>query len=260
VSFVPDPPGDSATGADSPLWERTRILIGDLGVARLQAARVLVAGLGGVGSFAAEALARAGIGELTLVDFDRVAPSNLNRQLVALGSTIGHKKAEVMGERVREINPSCELTLIDRFLAVDEIPQLLSGGFDWVVDAIDSLNSKVALIADARGRGIPVASSMGAGGRTDPARIRLGDLMDSSICPLAREVRRRLRRRGVERGVLAVWSDEPPRPPLAPQPMERGRPRAVNGTVSYLPALFGMTLAGAVVHRLLGRPERWCGP
>jgi len=260
VSFPLDPPGTLTTGSDSPLWERTRILVGDPGVAHLRAARVLVAGLGGVGSFAAEALARAGIGGLTLVDFDLVAPSNLNRQLVALGSTIGRRKVEVMGERVREINSACRLTLIDRFLAADEMQQLLSGGFDWVVDAIDSLNSKVALIADSRGLGIPVASSMGAGGRTDPARIRLGDLMDSSICPLAREVRRRLRRRGVQRGVLAVWSDEPPRPPLAPRSMERGRPRAINGTVSYLPALFGMTLAGAVVHRLLGRPETWGGP
>jgi tRNA A37 threonylcarbamoyladenosine dehydratase len=259
MSFDADPPDDSIIGADSPIWERTRVVTGDLGVARLQAARVLLAGLGGVGSFAAEALARAGIGALTLVDFDCVAPSNLNRQLVALSSTLGRKKVEVMGERVHEINPECRLTLVDQFLAADEMPQLLSGGFDWVIDAIDSLNSKVALIADARALGIPIASSMGAGGRTDPARIRLGDLMDSAICPLAREVRRRLRRRGVERGVLAVWSDEPPKPPLAPRPTDRGRPRAVNGTVSYLPALFGMTLAGAVVHRLLGHAEAWGG-
>jgi tRNA threonylcarbamoyladenosine dehydratase len=252
-----DPPGGPTAGEDSPIWERTRVVVGDPGIVRLRAARVLLAGLGGVGSFAAEGLARAGIGQLTLVDFDRVAPSNLNRQLVALDSTIGRKKVEVMGERVRGINPDCTLNLVDRFLAAEEMPQVLSAGFDWVIDAIDSLNSKVALIAEAHALGIPIASSMGAGGRTDPARIRLGDLMDSAICPLAREVRRRLRRRGVERGVLAVWSDEPPKPPLAPRPTERGRPRAINGTVSYLPALFGMTLAGAVIHRLLGRAEQW---
>jgi hypothetical protein len=146
-----------------------------------------------------------------------------------------------------------------RRLGADEMLQLLGRGFDWVIDAIDSLNSKVALIAEARARalGVPVASSMRAGGRTHPACIRLGNLMDSKVCPLAREVRRRLRRRGLERGVLAVWSDELPAPPLSPQVTGRGRPRAVNGTVSYLPALFGMTLAGAVVHRLLGRAETW---
>jgi tRNA A37 threonylcarbamoyladenosine dehydratase len=254
VSRAPDAP---VVPTDAPIWERTRIVVGERGVARLPTSRVLVAGLGGVGSYAAEALALAGTGQLTLADFDRVAPSNLNRQLVALGSTIGRRKVEVMGERLRDINPACELTLIDRFLGADEMPQLLGRGFDWVIDAIDSLNSKVALIDESRALGVPVASSMGAGGRTDPACIRLGDLMDSNVCPLAREVRRRLRRRGVERGVLAVWSDELPEPPLSAQATDRGRPRAVNGTVSYLPALFGTTLAGAVVHRLLGRAESW---
>ncbi|MEA3276630.1 MAG: tRNA threonylcarbamoyladenosine dehydratase [Pseudomonadota bacterium] len=251
---MPPDPSPSDTAHDSaPIWERTRIIVGDAGVGRLRSARVLVAGLGGVGSFAAEALARAGIGHLTLADFDLVAPSNLNRQLVALGSTVGRKKVEVMGERVRDINPECRLTLMDRFLHADEMPELLAPGFHFVVDAIDSLNSKIALIATAREEGIPVACSMGAGGRTDPSRIRIGDVMDSDVCPLAREVRRRLRRRGVSRGVLAVWSDEPPCAPLPPEPTDRGRPRSVNGTVSYLPALFGMTLAGVVVHRLLGR-------
>lgn len=249
----PDPPPSDPIGDSAPIWERTRIIVGDAGISRLCATHVFVAGLGGVGSFAAEALARAGIGHLTLADFDLVAPSNLNRQLVALGSTIGRKKVEVMGERIRDINPKCRLILIDRFLHADEMPDLLAPGFHFIVDAIDSLNSKIALIAAAREEGIAVASSMGAGGRTDPSRIRIGDVMDSDVCPLAREVRRRLRRRGVGRGVLAVWSDEPPRAPLPPEPTRRGRSRSVNGTVSYLPALFGLTLAGLVVKRLLVR-------
>jgi len=239
------------TEPDAALCERTRILVGDLGVARLRAARVLLAGLGGVGSFAAEALARAGIGHLTLADHDRVAPSNLNRQLVALGSTLGRPKVEVMGERVLDIHPGCHLTLLDRFLPGEEMPALVAGGFDFVVDAIDSLNSKVALIAACVGEGVPVASSMGAGGRLDPTRLRGGDLMDSRGCPLASAVRQRLRRRGVGRGILAVWSEEPPLPPLPPEPTGRGRPRAVNGTVSYLPGLFGLILAGLVIQRLL---------
>jgi tRNA A37 threonylcarbamoyladenosine dehydratase len=247
---------DVPLGLDNPIWERTRIVVGEAGVARLASARVLLAGLGGVGAFAAEALARAGIGHLTLVDFDLVAPSNLNRQLVALHSTFGRPKIEVMAARIRDINPDCDLTLVQRFLHRDEMPDLLAPGFHYLLDAIDSLTSKLALIEAAVGQRIPVAASMGAGGRTDPGRIRIGDLMDSRGCPLAREVRRRLRRRGIERGVLAVWSDEPPVPPLPPEPTGRGRPRAVNGTVSYMPALFGLTVAGAVIHRLVGRDER----
>jgi tRNA A37 threonylcarbamoyladenosine dehydratase len=246
---------ESGADADNPIWERTRILVGEEGVARLRNARILLAGLGGVGSFAAEALARAGIGQLTLADCDLVAPSNINRQLVALRSTVGRKKIEVMAERVRDINPACELVLFDRFLHSDEMPDLLAPGFHYVLDAIDSLNSKLALIESACLMRVPIVSSMGAGGRVDPSRIRVGDLMDSQVCPLAREVRQRLRRRGIGRGVLAVWSDETSSPPLPPEPTGRGRPRAVNGTLSYLPALFGLTLAGLAIQRLLGDAE-----
>jgi tRNA A37 threonylcarbamoyladenosine dehydratase len=238
-------------GADNPIWERTGILVGDEGIERLRGAHVLLAGLGGVGSFAAEALARSGVGRLTIADFDVVAPSNLNRQLCALKSTVGRRKSDVIAERIGDITAHCELTVIERFLAADDMPALMEDGFDQVVDAIDSLSSKLALIAAALDAGIAVASSMGAGGRLDPTAIRVSDLMETQGCPLAREVRRRLRRRGYARGVLAVWSAESPRPPLPPEPTGRGRPRAVNGTVSYMPALFGLTLAGCVIRRLL---------
>lgn len=243
-SDLPDP--------SDALFERTRIIAGDRGIETLANANVLLAGLGGVGSFAAEALARAGVGRLTLIDHDRVSASNLNRQLLALRSTVGRKKVEVMAERIADINPGCELSAEDRFVRAEDLDALFERGYDYVIDAIDSLNSKLNLLVAAVERGQPVVSSMGAGGRTDPSRLRVGDLMDSTICPLARVVRRRLHRRGVERGITAVWSVEPPRPPLPPEPTGMGRPRAVNGTVSYLPALFGMTLAGVVVHRLLG--------
>ncbi|MCF7985530.1 MAG: tRNA threonylcarbamoyladenosine dehydratase, partial [Thiohalocapsa sp.] len=229
----------------------TGILVGDEGIERLRGAHVLLAGLGGVGSFAAEALARSGVGRLTIADFDVVAPSNLNRQLCALKSTVGRRKSDVIAERIGDITAHCELTVIERFLAADDMPALMEEGFDQVVDAIDSLSSKLALIAAALDAGIAVASSMGAGGRLDPTAIRVSDLMETQGCPLAREVRRRLRRRGYARGVLAVWSAESPRPPLPPEPTGRGRPRAVNGTVSYMPALFGLTLAGCVIRRLL---------
>lgn len=235
----------------APLSERTRILIGDAGVARLRASRVLVAGLGGVGSFVAEALARAGIGALTLVDHDRVAPSNLNRQLVALGSTIGRLKTDVMAERIADINPDCRVVALPLFLDEERMDSFLSGGFDQVVDAIDSLSSKTALIAAALRLDVPIVSSMGAGGRMDPTRVQVGDLMDTRVCPLAREVRTRLRRRGIGRGLTVVWSDETPIPPLPPEETGRGRPRAVNGTLSYMPSIFGLMLAGLVVRRLL---------
>ncbi|MBF0182450.1 MAG: tRNA threonylcarbamoyladenosine dehydratase [Magnetococcales bacterium] len=239
------------------LSTRTEILVGAEGVARLRRAHVLLAGLGGVGGFAAEALGRAGIGHLTLVDHDVVAPTDLNRQLAATGDTMEQKKLTVIGQRLAAINPHCRLELVDQFLTPSSIPELLDATRpDWVIDAIDSLNSKVGLLAMARDRELPIASSMGAGGRLDPTRLVVGDLMDSTICPLAREVRRRLHRRGYARGIVAVWSTETPAPPLAPEPTPRGRPRAVNGTISYLPALFGMTLAGIVIRDLLSSAIR----
>ncbi|MBF0342149.1 MAG: ThiF family adenylyltransferase [Magnetococcales bacterium] len=241
--------------AEPGLFTRTEILVQAAGVERLRRASVLLVGLGGVGGFAAEALGRAGIGRLTLLDHDVVSPTDLNRQMASTLATLGEKKVDVLGRRLAEINPACELTLLDRFLTPAITGETLDlARPDWVVDAIDSLNSKVNLLIEARARGLAVASSMGAGGRLDPTRLQVGDVMDSTICPLAREVRRRLHRRGQGRGIRAVWSTEPPAEPLPPEPTPTGRPRAVNGTISYLPALFGMTLAGIVIQALL-QPE-----
>ncbi|MBF0400493.1 MAG: tRNA threonylcarbamoyladenosine dehydratase [Magnetococcales bacterium] len=240
-----------AAGQDG-LYERTRILVGEAGIRRLQQAHVLVAGVGGVGSFAAEALGRAGIGRITLVDDDRVAPSNLNRQLPATGESLGQKKGAVMAARLAAINPHCQLEWVDQFITPESIPALLDRTApDWVLDAIDSLNCKVALILEARARGWPVASSMGAGGRLDPSRIVVSDVMETRLCPLARAVRGRLRRRGCGLGVIAVWSTEEPLPHAPLEEMAQGRGRVVNGTISYLPALFGMTLAGVVIRGVL---------
>jgi tRNA threonylcarbamoyladenosine dehydratase len=186
------------------------------------------------------------------VDHDRVDGTNLNRQLVALGSTVGRLKTEVMTARVRDINPECRVVALAGFIDPDQAPDLLCRGFDHLIDAIDSLASKVALIESAWRMGIPIVASMGAGGRLDPKRLRVGDVLDTHVCPLARVVRAQLRKRGVGRGVICVWSDEPARPPLPPEDVGRGRPRAVNGTLSYMPALFGLTLAGLVVQRILG--------
>ena len=242
--------------ADLPAqFERTRILLTPDEMLRLAQAHVLVAGLGGVGSYCAEALARAGVGRLTLVDHDVVAPSNINRQLPALLSTVGQSKAELMRARIMDINPACELHIIREFLTPDNVVDRVPAGVDYVVDCIDSLNCKVALVATSIERGLRVASSMGAGNKLDPTRIRLVDIAKTYQCPLASVMRKRLRKRGIYKGVLTVFSDEPGRAPLAPQPVEgSGRARAVNGTISYMPPLFGLMLAGAVVQQLIAEP------
>ncbi|WP_041366870.1 tRNA threonylcarbamoyladenosine dehydratase [Methylophaga frappieri] len=240
----------------NPLFERTHILLGDVGIERLQQAHILIAGMGGVGSFTAEALARMGVGKLTLVDHDVVSASNLNRQLVALRSTIDVLKADVMATRIAEINPDCQVRRITEFLTPDTIPDLLDDGFDVVVDAIDSLSSKTALIETAWRSNLPIFASMGAGGKLDPTQIRTGDLMDTQMCKLAKHLRSRLRKHGVGRGIQTVYSLESPLPPLPPEPVSRGRARAVNGTVSYMPSIFGLTLAGLVTNHLIGGARR----
>ncbi|NQY26944.1 MAG: tRNA threonylcarbamoyladenosine dehydratase [Piscirickettsiaceae bacterium] len=240
----------------SPLFERTHILIGDLGIERLKASHVFLAGLGGVGSYAAEALARMGVGEMTLVDHDIVSGSNINRQLIALNSTLDQPKADVMAERIKDINPDCKLNIIKEFITPESVYDLLHSDIDVVVDAIDSMSSKASLIEIAWKKKIPIFASMGAGGKLDPSMIRTGDIMDTSMCKLAKMIRRHLRRRGVGRGVQAVYSIESPLPALPPEPVAHGRARAVNGTASYMPSIFGLTLAGLVVNHIIGDARR----
>jgi len=242
--------------ASNPLFERTHILLGDLGIERLQASHVFLAGIGGVGSFTAESLARMGVGELTLADHDIVSASNINRQLIALNSTLGLSKAEVMRNRILDINPACKVNILNEFLTPDSIVDILNPSFDVVIDAIDSMSSKTALLATAWQNNMPIFSSMGAGGKLDPSLIRTGDMMDTSICKLAKQLRGHLRRKGVGRGIHTVYSLESPIPALAPESVGRGRPRAVNGTVSYMPSLFGLTLAGLVTNHIIADARR----
>jgi tRNA A37 threonylcarbamoyladenosine dehydratase len=242
-----------------PQFERAEILIGAEGLATLASKHVFLAGLGGVGSWCAEMLARAGVGRLTLVDMDVVAISNINRQLPALLSTVGLSKAAVMAARIRDINPACRLTVLTDFLTPDNIPELLPMDADYVIDCIDSLNCKIALIVTARERGLPVAASMGAGNKLDVTRVKVSDISKTEVDPLASIVRKRLRKRGVNKGVLCVWTDETGAAPLPPEEVSHGRARAVNGTISYMPPLFGLMLAGAVVKRLLGESNTPAG-
>lgn len=239
-----------------PQFERTQILLGDAGLACLASKHVVVAGLGGVGSYCAEALARAGIGRLTIIDHDVVAASNINRQLPALLSTVDQPKVELMAARIRDINPECDLRVTREFIVPETVSSQIPSDTDYVIDCIDSLNCKTALVEHCVKSGIPVASSMGAGNRLDPSRIKLADLSKTHGCPLAAMMRKRLKRRGITKGVLTVFTDEPPKPPRPPEPVSgRGRPRAVNGTISYMPPLFGLMLAGEVICRLLAKEK-----
>lgn len=241
----------------NPLFERTHILIGYEGIEKLKNSHVFLAGMGGVGSYTAEALARMGVGKMTLVDHDVVSGSNMNRQLVALGSTVGELKADVMAQRIQDINPDCQLTLLTEFLTPDSIPTVLAAQhYDVIIDAIDSMSSKAALLETAWRHDMTVFASMGAGGKLDPTQVKTGDLMDTRMCKLAKQLRSQLRKRGVDRGIQTVYSTESPLPPLPPEPVSRGRARAVNGTVSYMPSIFGLTLAGMVVNHIVGDSRR----
>ncbi len=186
--------------------QRTRLLVGDGGLERLRNAHVLVLGVGGVGAYAAEQLARAGIGRLTLIDGDCVELSNCNRQLPALSSTLGQPKALVMAERLRQVNPDLDVQSRIEFIRESDVPELLAGDFDYAVDAIDSLGPKIAFLLECRRRKLPLISSMGAGGKTDPAQIRLDDISRTYGCALARAVRSLLREHRVSRGIKVVFS------------------------------------------------------
>lgn len=244
-------------------FARLEQLLGKAAVDRLKNSRVAVFGLGAVGSFVVEALARSGIGYLRLVDFDRLDASNINRQIYALHSTLGLEKAVVARARVLDINPDCEVALHTSFVNADSLSQFLSPDLDMVVDAIDGLNAKVSLIFGAKQMGLNLVSSMGAAGRTDVSMIRTGDLFDTEVCPLARMVRRRLRRRGLSSGVPCVYSIEPPlnKKSFEDEDAEdtpeqdhveggHGRPRPPIGSAAWVPGCFGLTLAGLVAKTL----------
>jgi tRNA A37 threonylcarbamoyladenosine dehydratase len=239
-------------------FSRTRLLLGDAQFARLSAARIAVFGLGAVGSYAVEALARAGVGFLRLVDFDTVRETNINRQLLALESTIGRAKVDVARERVAQINPAC--TVDGRITFVDDrtVARLLADNLDIAIDAIDSLRPKVILIRTAVSAGVPIISSMGAASRQDPFRITVDDIDESNHCPLARRVRKLLHRQGIHTGVRCVYSDEPPNaeaiaPSAEPDTFQRGRLRRPVGSLSYITGMFGLHAAREAVRMVLAK-------
>ena len=232
--------------------ERTELLLGEEKLNLLRNANVLVVGVGGVGAYAAEMIVRAGVGRMTIADADKVSESNINRQLVALHSTIGREKCDILAERLKDINPELQLNIVNRFIKDDETDALLdSDKFDYVVDAIDTLSPKLALIKGSLDRGIPLVSSMGAGAKTDPTLMEIKDIAKTHHCPLAHMLRKRLHKIGIRKGFWAVFSPEPVREGAMILCEEQNKKSNV-GTISYIPALFGIGCASVVVRDLIG--------
>ena len=232
--------------------ERTELLLGEEKLEILKNANVLVVGVGGVGAYAAEMIVRSGVGRMTIADADKVSETNINRQLVALHSTVGREKCDILADRLKDINPELQLTVVNRFIKDDETDALLdSDKFDYVVDAIDTLSPKLALIKGALDRGIRIVSSMGAGAKTDPTLMEIKDIAKTHHCPLAHMLRKRLHKIGLKRGFWAVFSPEPVREGAMILCEEQNKKSNV-GTISYIPALFGIGCASVVIRDLIG--------
>ena len=221
-------------------FQRLKLLIGAENFSKLNAATVAVFGVGGVGSFAVEALARSGVGHLILIDKDNVDATNINRQIHALGSTVGRSKVEVMRERIRDINPAAQVDAIQKFFLPDgNVEDFFICRYDYVVDAIDTLTAKIFLVEECTRRGIKIISSMGAGNKLDATRFKVGDIFQTSVDPVAKIMRKKLKERGVK-NLKVVWSDEPPLPV-----------KDVIGSAAFVPSVAGLILAGEVVKDLL---------
>ena len=230
------------------MFSRTRMLLGDEAMERLARARVAVFGIGGVGGHAVEALTRSGVGALDLIDSDRVVLSNLNRQIVATRDTVGMLKVEAAKARILSINPDCRVRTFPIFYLPETADRFDFTQYDYVVDAIDTVAGKLQLIEAAQAAGVPVISCMGAGNKLDPTAFRVADISETSVCPLARVMRRELRKRGVEH-VKVVYSTEPALSP-APADEATGR-RATPGSTAFVPAVAGLILAGEVIKDLI---------
>lgn len=232
--------------------DRTRLLLGESAAARLAAARVFIAGVGGVGGYAAEMLARSGVGHLTLVDADCVSATNLNRQIIAVIPDIGKPKTDLFERRFLDINPEISVTPLREFISPDNVADMLSEGFDYVIDAIDTVAPKVALLAHCLREKIPVISSMGAGGRVDPTKAGYFDLWETREDGLARAVRQRLKKIGLRRRLDVVASSEAPRSGAVIELDERNK-RSSYGTIATIPSVFGILLAAKVINNLTSK-------
>lgn len=252
-------------------FSRTELLIGSAGLDRLKQSHVAVFGLGGVGSYAAEALCRSGVGRITICDFDDICLTNLNRQLHATSATVGLPKADVMAERMRQISPDSEIIPFREFYDAENSARLLSERYDYVLDAIDHITAKLHLLATCRERGLPVIASMGAAAKLDPTRIRVTDISQTHTCGMARAVRKLLRKRGIENGIKVVFSTEEQLPStgevagcqadcICPNKDEQRfscvHRRVILGSSAHVPGIFGLTMAGEVIRDLLNADKQ----
>lgn len=227
---------------------RLEMALGSEALDKLRCSHVAVFGIGGVGSYTAEALARAGVGAITLVDNDTVGPSNLNRQLCALHSTLGQFKAEAMAARIRDINPDCQVRAICRLYTEEDKDAFFDGPYSYIADCIDLVSCKLSLIMNARQRQIPILSALGTGNKLDPSKFAITDISKTSGCPLARVIRRELRARGITRHTVLFSPEEP----LTPTPLEAPPPgrRSIPASVSWVPSVAGLMIAGHIVLEL----------
>jgi len=238
-------------------FARTRLLVGKKGLDRLALARVAVVGLGGVGGYALEALARAGIGSLFLVDANTVEPNNINRQILALDDTVGRAKVDVARERVLAINPSARVDVLREFLMPETVQNVLPDDVEYAIDAIDSVPTKVSVIRTLVERGVGLVSCMGVGGKLNPCDVRVADIGQTQGCPLARAVRIQLRKQGVYKGVRCVYSEEN-RGAFSDVDANGAPAKRTQGVISYMPGIVGLTAAGLIVNDILagGQPGR----
>jgi len=237
---------------DTAWLSRTELLIGKEKLSKLMNAHVLVVGMGGVGSFAAEFICRSGVGEMTIIDGDVVDPSNRNRQLPALATTHGQSKADIMGERLMAINPELKLHIVKEFIRPEMVDGLLTDDLDYVVDAIDSVTPKLTFIQAAYARSMRLVSSMGAGGKLDPTQLKVADISKTYNCPFAQQIRKQLKAAGIYKGIKTVFSPEEPDKDSLMMTDGTNFKKSAYGTVSYLPATFGATVASVVIRDLIG--------
>lgn len=231
--------------------ERSTLLIGETATDRLAKSNILVVGLGGVGSYAADFLVRAGVGKMTIIDGDAVDATNKNRQLHALDSTVGQSKAALMAARFRDINPQIDLTVVEHFMNPDDMFDLLSTTkFNYVLDCIDSISPKMKLIKTAKRTKQKLIASMGAGGKLDPTKVKITDISKTKECKFAQQIRKMLRKDGISKGVLVVYSDEIQLKSSLKMTDGSNFKKSYYGTISYMPALFGLMMASEVIRRI----------
>lgn len=228
--------------------KRTELLLGKDGIEKLKNSYIAIFGIGGVGGYTAEALARSGVGRLDLIDNDTVALSNINRQIIALHSTVGRYKVDVMKERISDINPDAEVNAIKCFFLPENKDEFNFGKYDYIVDAVDTVSAKIAIIEEAKKAGVPVISSMGAGNKLHPEMFELADISKTSVCPLAKVMRNELKKRGIT-DVKAVYSKEPP---IKSGVIDEKSGKPVPGSISFVPSAAGLIIAGEVIRHLTG--------